>query len=65
MRTADAVSAQIQNRDAALDLFLFFLRGTPCRLMDLERQLETRLLGVAPQPLLVFTLPDLLDDERR
>ena len=58
--------AQIQNRDAALDLFFFFLLwGSPRRLVDLERQLETRLLGVAPQPLLLFTLPDLLDDERR
>ena len=59
------LSAQIQDRDAALGLFLFFLRGTPRRLMNLERQLETRLFGLAPQPLLLFTLPDLLDDERR
>ena len=32
-------------------------------MVDLERQLETRLLCIAPQPLLLFTLPDLFDDE--
>jgi hypothetical protein len=58
-------SAQIQNRHAALDFFVLFLGGTPSRLVDFERQLEPRLLGIAPQALLFFPLPDLLDDERR
>src|SRR5215471_15158323 len=62
-RTAE-FSAQVQNRHPPLG-FLVLLGRAARGLVNLQRQLQARLFGFAPQPFLLFTLPDLLNDERR
>jgi hypothetical protein len=61
---APETSAQIQNYDAALGVFVFsaFWR----RSFRLFRKLEPRLLELVTSTLLLFfPPPDLIDDERR
>jgi hypothetical protein len=62
-RTGGPGSAKVEDGDAALGFVVLFL-GTPSRLVDLERELQARLLPLVPAPRLLFALPDLLDDER-
>jgi hypothetical protein len=61
---AAGLSAEVEDDHAALRLFILFFPGTPGGLVDLERKLQARLLPLMPAPLLLLTLPDLLDDER-
>jgi hypothetical protein len=63
LRDSFQLLAKIEDRDTALRLVFFFRRATRW-LIDLERHLEARLLPLVPAPLLLFSLPDLLDDER-
>lgn len=56
-------SAEVEDCDATLG-FVFFFLWTPSRLMDFEGQLQPRLLPLLAAPLFLFSLPNLLDDER-
>jgi hypothetical protein len=55
-------STEVENRDPAFGVFLFFGRALG-GVMNLERQLKARLLALLLAPLLLFALSYLLDDE--
>lgn len=55
--------SEVDDDDAAMP-FVVHTLGLAGRLVNLERELQTRLLGVCLSPLSLFAAANLLDDER-